>query len=320
MRGLWRRRAVRHLVVTLVPLLALGTVLIVLLSLRFASAAAPVRQATGTATATVTRAGLGPGGEEVELRWTDPQGTQHLSRVRVPGGGEVRTGSTFPLHYVPSDPSRVYVGGDVTYTRLRNLAFDAFLVALLLVAVAVVSAVHVARRLAAERRPGQTMPVAHARYRRGLVQRSWLLLADAGREWWVPVHWEPALASVPAKTQCMVHGSPGTDRVVAVDVHGTPVWQSGRKRAVPPSGDVVEATTPWPKATQRWAEEAAGVQQPAGMVRQLRADAPLLLVAPMLGLLWAYLDSSGLAGFAGSTLLMACVLFWLPSIVGSDPT
>jgi hypothetical protein len=320
MRGLWRRRAVRHLVLSLVPLLVLGTVMIVLLSLRFVSAAAPVRQATGTATATVTRAGLGPGADEVELRWTDSRGAQHVSRVRVPGGGEVRIGSTVTLHYVPSDLGRVYVGGDVTYTRLRTLAFDAFLVALLLVVVATVSAVHVARRLAAERRPGRAMPVTHARHRRGLVQRSWLLLTDAGREWWVPVHWEPALDSVPAKTPCTVHGGPGTDRVVAVDVHGTPVWQSGRKRAVPPPGEVVTAAPPSSKAARRRTEEAAGVRSPAGLARQLRADAPLLTVAPMLGLLWAYLDSSGLAGFVGSTLLMACVLFWLPSIFGSDPT
>jgi len=319
MHGLWRRRAVRHLVVSLVPLLVLGMVLVVLLGLRFTGAAAPVREATGTATATVTRAGLGPGADEVELQWADTRGAQHLGRVRVPGGGQVRTGSTVTLHYVPSDPGRVYVGGDVTYTRLRNLAYDAFLVALLLVVVVAVSAVHVARRLAAERRPGRAMPVTHARYRRGLVQRSWLLLTDAGREWWVPVHWEPALASVTAKTPCTVRGSPATDRVVAVDVHGTPVWQSGRKRAVPPAGQVVTAT-PWSRAAQPRTEEAAGVRPPAGLVRQLRADAPLLSAAPLLGLLWAYLDSSGLAGFVGSTLLLACVLFWLASIVGSDPT
>jgi hypothetical protein len=320
MRDLWRRRAVRHLAVSLVPLLVVGVVLIVVLSVRFASVVAPVRDATAQTTATVTRVGLGADASAVELRWTDSGGVQHLSSVPVPGADRVRVGSTATLRYVPSDPSRVYVGGDATYVRLRNLAYDVFLVALLLVIVIAVSVVHVVRRRRAERRPGHTTPVTYARSRRGLVHRSWLQLTEGEREWWVPVHWEPVLATTLANTPCTVHGSPLSDRVLAMELHGTPIWQSGRKRPVSPSGDVITASTPWSKAAQRRVADADAPPPPAGLGRQLRADAALLVVAPMLGLLWAYLDSGGLAGFVGSTVLLACVLLWLPSIVGTDPT
>jgi hypothetical protein len=318
MRGLWRRRAFRHLVIGIAPLLVLGTVLVVVLSLRFAEAAAPARAATAEAPATITQTGL-DNGTAVEMRWTDSRGQQHLSRLRVPNSGRIRPGETVTLRYVPSDPALVFVGGDATYLLLRDLAYDIFIVALVVLVATAVSAVHVVRRLAAERRPGRTVPATYARSRRGLIHRGWLLLADADREWWVPVHWEPALASMLAKTPCTVHGRPLIDRVVVVDVHRTPVWQSGRKRPVAPGGEVITTATPWSKAAQRRTEEAQA-SPPVSLGRQLRVDAALLAAAPLLGLLWAYLDGSGRAGFAGGTLVLACVLFWLPSIFGSDPT
>ncbi len=150
------------------------------------------------------------------------------------------------------------------------------------------------------------------------MHRSWLQLTDADREWWVPVHWDPVLITTLAKTPSTVHGRPLTDRVLVIDVNGTPVWQAGRKRPAAPSGALLAAAAPWSKAAQRRAEETADV--PTGLGRQFRTDAVLLVAAPILGLLWSYFDGTGTAGFAGSTLLFAGVLFWLPSIYGSDPT
>ena len=43
-------------------------------------------------------------------------------------------------------------------------------------------------------------------------------------------------------------------------------------------------------------------------------------VTPLFGLLWAYTDDSGVTGFLAATAVSAAVLFWLPSIYGSDPT
>jgi hypothetical protein len=48
-------------------------------------------------------------------------------------------------------------------------------------------------------------------------------------------------------------------------------------------------------------------------------DAVPLVAAPVLGLLWAYVDGSGFGGFLVATGVVAAVLFWLPQLLGSDP-
>lgn len=319
MGGLLRRRPVRHLAIGIAPLLVVGVVLLVVLTARFTEVAAPVRAATATADATIVRGELGPDGKEVQLRWTDARGAEHVSQVRVPEIANVRSGGVVSLRYVPDDPTRVYIGGDETSVRLRDLAFDVFAVTIVLIVAVLLSIVHVLRRLRAERRPATPVPATYARVKRGLVQRSWLVLDDHGREWWVPVHWIPPLAPLLAKTPCPVHGRPTLDRLLVVDIGGTPVWQSGRKRPVPPKGDVVTATTLWSKSAQRRAADDPA-PPPAGLARQLRGDGVLVVIAPLLGLLWAYVNSGGPASFAGATALMVGVLFWVPAIIGTDPT
>ena len=297
------------MLVGLLPLLVAGVVLVVVLAVRFAGTAAPVREATGRADATVLRSGLGPDGRDVELRWTDDRGAPRVSTVRAARAGTVPAGRTVQLRYSPADPSgRVFVAGDETSVRLRDLAYGLLLTVLVVVGVLVATGVHVARRLAAERRPGTTMPVTYARSRRGIVRRSWLVVTEQGRDWWVPVHWDPLLPGLPLGTPATVHGRPSRDRVVVVDAGGTKVWQAGRRRATAPSGavtaDLADLDTP----------------APVGLVRQVRTDAVLLSAAPLIGLMWAYLDESGAASWAAATALAAGVLFWLPTVTGSDPT
>jgi hypothetical protein len=320
MGGLFRRRPVRHLAIGIAPLLLIGVVLVIVLASRFSTAAAPLRAATATAEATVVRGDLGTDGKTVELSWTDADGQAHTSQIRVPEVSNVQAGGKATVQYVPDDPSKIFVGGDETSIRLRNLAFDVFAVTVVLLVAVLLTIVHVLRRLRAEQRPGTPAPVTYARSRRGLLQRAWLIVEDAGREWWVPVHWEPQLPGLLAKTPAKVHGRPGVDRVLAFDVDGAPVWQSGRKRREPPrKADMFTATVPWSSSAERRAEMVATGAPPAGLVRQFRSDAVVIVVAPLLGLLWAYLDGSGKGGFAVATVLMLGVLFWLPSIVGSDP-
>jgi hypothetical protein len=321
MGGLFRRRPVRHVAIGIAPLLLIGVVLLVVLASRFSSAAAPLRAATATAEATVVRGDLGEDGKTVELSWTDADGQAHTSQIRVPEVSNVQAGGKATVQYVPGDPGKVFIDGDETSIRLRDLAFDVFAVTLVLLVVLLFTIVHVLRRLRAERRPATPAPVTYARSKRGLLQRAWLIVDDGGREWWVPVHWEPQLPELLAKTPAKVHGRPMADRVLVIDVDGGPVWQSGRKRRGPPrKADVVTATTPWSKSAERRAETVATEAPPAGLVRQFRGDAAVIVVAPLLGLLWAYLDGSGRGGFSGATVLLLGVLFWLPSIVGSDPT
>ena len=314
------------MLVGLLPLLVVGTAVLVVLAIRFGAAAAQVREATGRATATVERSALGPERREAELRWTDDRGTERTSRVRAAVAGEVPAGTRVELRYVPHDPGRVYVNGDETSARLRDLAYGIPLVTLLIAVVVLVTTVHITRRLAAERRPGTTMPVSYARSRRGLFRRAWLVVDDHGRRWWVPVHWDPLLTRLLAKTPATVHGRPAGDRVVVVDIDSTPVWQAGRRRRDPPGGQILMTAPPWSKSAKRRVDAAAtvgteaGATPPLGLGRQFRTDATLLVAAPAIGLLWAYLDRSGPASLLLATLLAACVLFWLPTILGSDPT
>jgi hypothetical protein len=308
--ALWRRRAVRHLGIGLLPLLVAGLAVAAAVADRLAETAAPVREATARAQATVLRSGLGPEGREVELRWTDDRGAARVSTVRAARPGAVPAGRVVELRYSPAEASGpVFVPGDETSARLRDLTFGFVLTVLVVAAALVTTGVHAARRLAAERRPAGPLPVRYARSRRGVVRRSWLAATEDGHDWWVPVHWDPVLLGLADGTPTPVHGRPSRDRVVVVDVAGVPVWQAGRRRATPPRGVV---TDPQPVGT--------GGPAAVGLVRQVRTDAALLVVAPVAGLLWAYLDQSGAASWAAATALAAGLLCWLPTVIGTDPT
>ncbi|HVQ96186.1 MAG TPA: DUF3592 domain-containing protein [Mycobacteriales bacterium] len=322
MGGLLRRRPVRHVAIGIAPLLVIAVGLLILLTARFSTAAAPLRAATATAEATVVRGDLGADGKTVELRWTDSRGEAHTSQVRVPEVSNVHGGGKATVRYVPDDPSRIFVNGDETSLRLRDLAFEIFAVTIVLLGAVLLTIVHVLRRLRAERRPATPTVATYARSKRGLLQRSWLILEEGGREWWIPVHWEEQLAGLLAKTPAKVHGRPMLDRVLVIDVGGGVVWQSGRKRSgPPPKADVITATTPWSKSAERRVEATPAEPPPTGRLsRQFRGDAVVIVVAPLLGVLWAYLDGSGQAGFIGASVLMLGVLFWVPAIFGSDPT
>lgn len=306
MKDLWRRRAVRHVVVGLLPLLVAGPVLIVVLAIRLADTAAPLREATARATGTVQRAGGGADERELEVSWTDDTGSARTSVVRAAGAADVPVGARVDLRYRPGDPGRVFVTGDETSDRLTGLTFGIGLVALILVGAAVATAVRFARRRSAERRPTTTLPVRYARSSLGLSRRSWLVATEGGRAWWVPVHWEPVLETLGSDARVAVHGTPSRDQVVVFDVAGTPVWQSGRRRPGPPRGEIDQ---------DELDTEGADVPLP----RHFRADAGVLVVAPALGLLWAYVDDGGWLDWLVATLLAATVLVWVPTMVGSDP-
>jgi hypothetical protein len=307
-------------VVGLLPLLVVGTAVLVVLGSRFADTAAPLREATGRALATVERSGIGDDSRGVELSWTDEQQVRRTGIVRASGPGRVPAGARVEVRYVPDDPARVYAAGDETSARLRDLAFGLALIGLTLLLAVSVSIGHIARRAAATRRAGARMPVTYARSRRRLLSRSWLVIDDQGRQHWVPVHWEPALTRLLAGTPAVVHGRPGRDRVLAVDVEGATVWQAaGRVRSEQPRGEITMDAPTWSAATaRRPADQAASVG--FGLARQLRADGAVLVAAPVLGLAWAYMDSSGLAGLLAGTALSAATLLWLPTLLGSDPT
>jgi len=277
--------------------------------------------ATATAKATVSKAGVGS--EGLEFDWTDQAGARHHGRLVFPQIAAVRKDATILLHYAPGDPSRYWAVGDADYVRQTNLVSGLLFALLVLVVGVLTTGFRLWRRVVAERRPAHTHPVRWAQYRRGLIRRSWLVIEDAKREWWVPVYWEPELATLLVGTPCRVHGNPALDRLLVIDVHGTLVWPSGRRRPAKPrrKGEWVEGGVRWTKTAERQREREGGPEpEQVPLSRHLTGDVALVLPAPVLGIIWAYLDRSGLAGFAIGTALVASVLFWVPGVFGSDPT
>jgi hypothetical protein len=305
--ALWSRRAVRHLAVGLLPLLVLAPVVVAVLAVRLADVAAPLRDATARATATVERIGLGPDGRDFQVAWTDEGGVRRTGTVLTAERTDVPVGARVAIRYQPADPRRVFVTGDETSTRIGDLTFGVIATVLLLLAAVGVSVAHVLRRLAMEKRPAAPLPVTVRRSRLGLGRRAWLLIEDGGRSWWTPVRWEPVLEALRPGTRVPVHGRPAQDRVLVADVEGTAVWQVGRRRLTPPRGEVEE-------------DDDRAPAGPVSLVRQLRADAAPLAAAPVLGLLWAYVDDGGAQTWAVASILAAAALFWLVALRGSDPT
>jgi hypothetical protein len=155
--------------------------------------------------------------------------------------------------------------------------------------------------------------VSYVRSRFGLNRRSWLLVEEAGRTWWVSVHWDPVLETLSPGETALVHGRPSRDRLVTFDIDGTHVWQAGRRRLTPPRGEIDREGVE-PESTDR----LVGTDVP--LTRQFRADAGLVIAAPILGILWAYVDDGGKASFLLATVLSGAALFWVPTVRGSDPT
>jgi hypothetical protein len=318
---LWQRRSVRQMVISVVPLVVVCLTLIVVLGLKAASINRELAPATATTTATITADGTGDDG--VKFDWTDEAGVTHHSTLVFPNAGQVSKDTTFIVQYVPSDPSRVYAAGDPVDTRARELASGILFALLVLVVGLFVTGFRFWRRVVATRRPAQTYPVRWAQHRRGLIRRSWLVVNDAKREWWVPVYWQPGLASVLAGTPCKVHGNPALDKLLVVEVGGTPIWPAGRRRPAKPKtkGDWIEGLVKYTKTAEKQREREGGPEiEQVSLPRHMAGDLALVLPAPLLGLLWAYIDSSGVAGFGIATALVATVLFWLPGVFGSDPT
>lgn len=316
--NVWQRRPVRHMVVALIPLLVIGVVLVVVLGTKYLAVVRELRPATGTATATVTTAGRGTDG--LLLQWTDATGRVQHSRLVFPQVGAVKAGSRVPVRYVPSDPSRVYAAGDELNTRGRNFYSGMVFTVLVLLVALVTTGVVILRRVRAIRRRPQTFPVSWAQHRHGLVRRSWLVISEGKREWWQPVYWQPGLTELLAETPSKVYGSPAVNRLLPVQVGGTVIWPSGRRRTSAPKGELRQSSVRWTKGLARQREQDGVEVEQVSLPRHLAGDIGLILPAPLLGLLWAYLDGSGVGGFVVATAILAGVLFWLPAVYGSDPT
>src|SRR3712207_3530993 len=91
------RRAARQLLLGLVPLLVVGLVLLVVLSLRLAAVRAPLDAGTATATATVTDVGTAPEGRGLTVRFTGEDGEQRTGTIELQQALHIPTGAQLPV-------------------------------------------------------------------------------------------------------------------------------------------------------------------------------------------------------------------------------
>ncbi len=300
-------RAKRQLLLGILPVAVIAVALLASLVSALPDARAPLTAATQTATAEVVANGVAPDDRGVQVSFTDADGEERTGVVVLARPEDIPEGAQIGVQYDPDDPASVYAEGDAAHLTVRNLLFGLFWVGLVLIVCAMMTVFRLVSRPRLLRRGTTSATARRVRVRRGLSDRSWLVLDHGDGVSWVPVYWEEAVAALHRDTPITVHGNPDRDRLVLPVIDGTPIWPSGGRRDSAPKGEV---TQPAPQNPPRG----------RSLLRQVRGDAAGLLFAPLLGLLWAYTDDSGVAGFLAATALSAGVLFWLPSIFGSDPT
>ena len=295
-------RARTQLLVGLVPVLVVGVALLVVLALRLGATQEPLARATGTATATVSDVA----DRTVSVSFADAGGRPRDGRLELREAVDIPTGAEIAIRYDPAGGAVVHADGDAAYAAVQDVLFGIVLVALTVLVVGLLTGVALVTRPRLVRAPATTATATHLVVRQGLLVRSWLELTTGRGVRWLPVHWSPELDRMRPGTAVTVHGDPATDPRVLPVVGGRQIWPSGRLRRTEPRGDLRQAPVD-PAAAQ------------VGMARQLRGDVVVVAVAPVVGLLWAYVDGSGPAGFAVATALAAVVLCWLPQVLGSDP-
>jgi hypothetical protein len=302
------RRAAAQLLLGLVALSVVGAAVLTVLGVQLVDVRAPRAEAIELTTATVSD--VRPGGREVEVTFRDDRDRPREGLLVLADPMDIPAGARVAVRYDPrvdvDDRLLVHADGDATADAIQDVVFGiVVVVAVLLLAGGLTAGRAVlVRRL--RRRSCTTLTATRLLVRRGLLLRSWLELSTDRGLRWQPVHWSPEIARLPHDGTIEVHGDPTRHRFVLPVVDGAEVWPSGPVRATAPRG---EQRTPRP-------DPGAGQ---IGLARQVRVDVVLATAAPLLGLLWAYLDGSGVAGFLLATVFSAAVLFWLCQLLGSDP-
>lgn len=300
------RRALRQILLGIIPLVVIAVVCLILLSLRFAEANEPLRTATETADAEVVSTGLGPAARQIGVEYTDDDGQLQSARLTLDDTVEIPLGAQIEVSYDPERPGVVYARGDAVTSTVSDLVNGLFVVALVLLVAVVVTILRLNGRRRLRTRDPRQLRVHREKYRRGIADRSWLVVQSGDSPLWVPVYWDAALEHIgESPTLVSVYGDPDRDKLLGFELSGAPVWPSGRRRAAAPRGQERDLEAPTGEVS---------------LLRQARTDVIGVFVAPLIGILWAYIDGSGPAGFVFATAVSAGVLFWLPSVYGSDPT
>jgi hypothetical protein len=243
----------------------------------------------------------------VEVSWSAP-GVRRTDTVALAVPAPP-AGTRTDVAYNPSHPSTVFIPGSTELAAVDRAASGAAFSGLTTIAVLGAAARQVTSRHRLRRRPGQTRQVRRVRVQSGLLTRSWLELDSPPR--WIPVHFDPILVTLPAPTSVQLHGDPERHRLIAADVEGIWLHPSGSVRIDEPRGRRIDS----PSRPDSFPTAAT-----YGWRRQLRADAGLLTLAPIIGLLWVFLDGGGALTWTCVTALTSSLTLWWAAVRGSDPS
>ncbi|GGM41958.1 hypothetical protein GCM10012275_11150 [Longimycelium tulufanense] len=249
--------------------------------------------------------------DAVDVSWPMPDGSQRTARVAVTDPGSVV--GRVPVAYDPQDPARAVVPGAALLVRADRASSGIAFGGLVLVGVAALTLTRLASWARVARRPARTARVRRVRVHRGLLARTWLETEDEPRRW-IPVAFDPVLVVIPSPTEVLLHGDPLRDRTVAARVGAAWLPPSGRVATHEPGGRVIDFPT---RPDETAAVRAAVTGRP---LRQLRMDAVLVVPAPVVGLLWAYLDGGGFPVWVAATAVAAALGLWWAAFRGSDPS
>ncbi|PWW53645.1 hypothetical protein [Actinokineospora spheciospongiae] len=297
-RALPRVRAVRQVAARTLLLLVACAAVAAVSGLSSSTASAALSGLTARATGTVS-----PLREGVVLARWEVDGRAVSAEVEI--AVRAPTGTTpANIAYSPTDPTRAVVPG-ATLLATADRAASGVVFAALVAALAVLFDLWLLlSRLHSARGPGRPLVVRRVRVQRGLLARSWLE-TESGPDRWIPVHFDPALLTLPTPTEVTATG--GRWSTVRLPT-GETLHPSGPTRTTEPRGRRTDnATAPDPAAAPRW-------------TRQWRVDAAAAVPAPVVGLFWSHLDGSGFPGWLAATTITAAVAVWLWSVRGSDPS
>jgi hypothetical protein len=305
-------RPLRHALLTTGIVLAVCGVLAGVAATTFVATSAQIGATTGRTEGVVDEVR----DSAVLLRWTPPGRAERVDLVGV-SGTPPAPGTRTEVAFDPARPEGpVIPGAQVLVDADRALTTLAFTVVVAALVLAVLAWQAVTRRRAFAQ-PVRSVPVRRVRWQAGLATRSYLE-TDAHPQRWIPVHFDAVLVGLPSPTVVRLHGDPLRDRMVAATVPGPdgdhPLVPSGAVRLEEPRGHRTDNPSR-PDATV--AVRAAAL---ARMGRQLRADLPLVVPAPFIGLLWTYVDRGGLLTWVAVTALAASLGLWFAAVRGSDPS
>lgn len=300
----------RHVLATTALVLGVCAVLVCLAVADLSAASSRIDHANRRATGVVDSV---RDGSVALVRWTPPGQAERVDPVPI-SGVVPAAGTRTEVAFDPFSLGDPLIPGSAVLVDADRALTSIALVVVVAVIVSAVGVWQVGTRRRAFAQPTRTAVVRRVRWQAGLVTRSYLETESLPQRW-IPVHFDPVLVALPSPTTVRLHGDPLRDRLVAAATpNGTLLVPSGPVRLNEPGGYRTDnASRPDATAGTRAAALARAR-------RQLQADLPMVVPAPFIGLLWTYVDSGGVTGWATATALTAALGLWLASVRGSDPS